>query len=307
MNESDELLIEALSIATAKGQPNAPVQCVDVSLEGLAGDRHVGKPLRACSLMDAGLAAAAAASPGHPVAGEHRENLRIAGLAALPLRVLDRIQFGEVVLEITGIPATAPVQGASRQCIVGVEGVFARVQQGGALEVGQRGHWSRRPLVARVITLSDRAHAGTYEDQSGPAVVGALATFCAQHEWVLEAETHLLPDEPDALETALSDAAAAGVHLVITTGGTGIGPRDRTPDVVLRLADQTIPGIMEYVRWKYGQHNPRALLSRSVAAVLGSMLVYALPGSVRAAQEYMTEIVVTLEHVLLTLRGLDTH
>jgi len=162
-------------------------------------------------------------------------------------------------------------------------------------------------LTALVITLSDRAHAGEYPDRSGPVLMEGLKKFCTERGWTLEAEVSLLPDDPERLESALSDAVARGVMLVLTTGGTGIGPRDHTPDLVARMADREIPGIMEYIRWKYGQTNPNALLSRSIAAILGSTLVYTLPGSVGAAQEYMAEITLSLEHALLTLRGSDTH
>ena len=94
---------------------------------------------------------------------------------------------------------------------------------------------------------------------------------------------------------------------MFTTGGTGVGPRDVTPDVVAALADKTIPGIMDAIRIKYGAAKPNALLSRSVAAVIRSTLVYTLPGSVRAVEEYMDEILKTLEHLIFTLHGLDLH
>lgn len=162
-------------------------------------------------------------------------------------------------------------------------------------------------LTATVITLSDRAHAGVYPDRSGPAVLAGLEAFCADCGWRLEARTLLLPDDPERLRAALEEAVARQDMLVLTTGGTGIGPRDHTPDVVARMADRQIPGIMEFIRWKHGLANPNALLSRGVAAVLGQTLVYTLPGSVGGAQEYLAEITRTLGHALQTLRGIDTH
>ena len=80
--------------------------------------------------------------------------------------------------------------------------------------------------------------------------------------------------------------------------------RDITPDVVLKFADKTIPGIMEYIRLKYGEIIPAALLSRSVAAVKKNTIIYTLPGSVKAVTEYTTEIMKTMEHSLLMLHGL---
>jgi len=94
---------------------------------------------------------------------------------------------------------------------------------------------------------------------------------------------------------------------VITTGGTGVGPRDITPETVAGVFEKIIPGIMENIRMKFGQAKPNALLSRSVAAVGGQTQCYALPGSVRAVDEYMGEILKTLEHVIYMLHGLDVH
>ena len=95
--------------------------------------------------------------------------------------------------------------------------------------------------------------------------------------------------------------------VVITTGGTGIGPRDITIETVRPLLDKEIPGIMEMIRIKYGQEKPNALLSRGIAGVMGQTLVYTLPGSVKAVDEYMTEILKTLQHLIYMLHGVDVH
>ena len=94
---------------------------------------------------------------------------------------------------------------------------------------------------------------------------------------------------------------------MITTGGTGIGPRDFTHDVVRRLLDKEIPGIMEFIRIKYGTDKPAALLSRSVAGVMGKSLIFTLPGSLKAVNEYMAEISTSLMHMIHMLHGLDSH
>jgi molybdenum cofactor synthesis domain-containing protein len=95
--------------------------------------------------------------------------------------------------------------------------------------------------------------------------------------------------------------------LVITTGGTGVGPRDITPEVVKELLDKEIPGIMEMIRMKYGAEKPNALLSRGVAGLMGNAFVYTLPGSVKAVNEYMSEITKTLKHLYLMRMGIDSH
>ena len=95
--------------------------------------------------------------------------------------------------------------------------------------------------------------------------------------------------------------------MIFTTGGTGIGPRDITPDVVAPMLDRELPGVMEFIRMKHGERLPSALLSRSVAGTIGNMLIYTLPGSVKAVREYTAEILRTLPHSLLMLHGINAH
>jgi len=158
-----------------------------------------------------------------------------------------------------------------------------------------------------VITVSDRASRGEYEDKSGPRIKELLAEFFADKRWHLRIESTVVPDDSAGLKAELVSARDKGVDVVFTTGGTGVGPRDITPEVVTSLADKIIPGIMEHIRAKFGESNPNALLSRSVAAVLGQTVVYTLPGSVKSVDEYMPEILRTMEHLILMLHGLDTH
>ena len=156
-----------------------------------------------------------------------------------------------------------------------------------------------------IITLSDRVHSGTYKDLSGPEVVGYVRDAMAAAGWQCEIKTTIMPDDADVLREALK--ATPAMDLIITTGGTGIGPRDYTADVVRSLLTKEIPGVMEQIRVKYGSINPQALLSRGVAGAIGNTLIYTLPGSVKAVHEYMTEIVKTLEHTFYMLYGIDVH
>jgi molybdopterin biosynthesis enzyme MoaB len=95
--------------------------------------------------------------------------------------------------------------------------------------------------------------------------------------------------------------------VIITTGGTGIGPRDITPEVVVVRCSKLLPGIMENIRAKYGQENPNALLSRGVAGMMGHSFIYTLPGSKRAVEEYLHEILKTMEHLILMFHAIDAH
>ena len=157
-----------------------------------------------------------------------------------------------------------------------------------------------------IITLSDRAARGEYKDLSGPAVVKYIRYIMASAGWSYELKTIIIPDDASKLREVLS-SAGVNADLIITTGGTGIGPRDITVDVIKPMLTRELPGIMEHIRIKYGSENPKALVSRSIAGAIGKTLIYTLPGSVKAVHEYMSEIVKTIEHTFYMLYGIDKH
>jgi len=157
-----------------------------------------------------------------------------------------------------------------------------------------------------VITLSDRAYWGEYKDTSGPAVAKYIRYIMASAGWSYEMKTMIVPDDASRLREVLS-STLNDFDLIITTGGTGIGPRDITVDVIKPMLTKEIPGIMELIRVKYGTKNPKAVLSRSIAGVIGKTLVYTLPGSEKAVHEYMSVIVKTIEHTFFMLYGVDKH
>jgi len=164
-----------------------------------------------------------------------------------------------------------------------------------------------KKLKIQVITLSDRASRGEYEDLSGPEIVNFVKNYFIEKDWVFDIDLEVIPDDADLLENKLISAKNSNTDIVITTGGTGIGPRDFTPEVAKKLIEKEIPGIMENIRIKYGQLVPNALLSRGVAGIMGQTQLYCLPGSVKAVKEYMVEILKTLEHLIFMLYGIDTH
>lgn len=164
-----------------------------------------------------------------------------------------------------------------------------------------------RQLKIQVITLSDRASKGIYDDLSGPEIVQFLSEYFTEKNWQFKIDALIIPDDAKRLEEELLQAKNNKTDILITTGGTGIGPRDFTPEVVNKVLDKEIPGIMENIRIKFGQKVPNALLSRGVAGVMGETQVYSLPGSVKAVREYMGEILKTLEHLIYMLHGIDTH
>ena len=157
-----------------------------------------------------------------------------------------------------------------------------------------------------VITLSDRAYSGEYEDLSGPGTGRRIAEYFKNEQLQFEISFRLIPDDSEILREILIEAGEK-YNLIFTTGGTGIGPRDITVETVTPLLSKEIPGIMEFIRVKYGSLKPNALLSRGVAGLMNNALIYTLPGSLRAVEEYMDEILKTLKHTIYMQYGIDSH
>ncbi len=150
---------------------------------------------------------------------------------------------------------------------------------------------------AHVVTVSDRCAAGVREDLSGPAAKAALEAS----GWAVSSS--LVPDGEAAVADAVRSAVSAGARFVVTSGGTGVGPRDRTPEGTRRVLDREVPGIAELLRGASGK--PHAYLSRGVAGVAGRALVVNLPGSPRAVTEGVDVLLPLVDHVLDQLDGGD--
>jgi molybdopterin adenylyltransferase len=150
-----------------------------------------------------------------------------------------------------------------------------------------------------VLTISDSVSRGEREDLSGPAVVA----FCRGLDWEI-VTTALVSDDPAAIRAQLTDlASSARVDLVLTTGGTGIGPRDNAPEATQAVADRVIPGIAEEMRRKGLEKTPTAVLSRAVAVSHGKTLIVNLPGSPKGATESLEAVAHLLPHAINVLHG----
>lgn len=153
-------------------------------------------------------------------------------------------------------------------------------------------------IRARVITCSDGAARGEREDTSGPAVRELLeANGCAVDEIVV------VPDDIDAIAAQIEIATRNSVRLVVTTGGTGIAPRDVTPEATARVADRIVPGFGELMRLRSLESTAMASLSRAQAATCGSALILNLPGSPRGAVENLRAVLHLIPHALELLAG----
>lgn len=149
-----------------------------------------------------------------------------------------------------------------------------------------------RTLKAAVLVISDSVAAGKKEDKAGAAIAERLAAIGVE-----TAAQGLVPDEPEQIAAQVNAWAAQDLDLILTTGGTGLSPRDRTPEAIAPLLDRTVPGIMEAAR-SYGQERiPLAIMSRGIAGMIGRTLVITLPGSTRGAMETMDALFPFVLHV----------
>ena len=150
-----------------------------------------------------------------------------------------------------------------------------------------------------IITVSDTVANGERQDASGPAV----AARCQELKFTVES-THTLPDDPAQIRSLLSKLAdAQNIDVILTTGGTGIGPRDSTPEATQAIAERLVPGLAEEMRRKGLAHTPRAILSRGVAAIRGTTLILNLPGSPKGAVESLDAVAALLPHSVQIMHG----
>ena len=302
--------VVSVNISTEKGTAKHPVSEIVIDERGVVDDAHRGPSHRQVSLLAQESIDRFAGDVGRQCRpGDFAENMTTSGLDLREVAILDRLTTGPVELEVTQIGKECHPNGCAifrevGKCVMPKEGIFCRVIRGGTVRAGDPVAHGPRPLRFRIVTVSDRASRGEYEDRSGPRVEVLVRGFLADKRWHPQIETAVVPDDAKRIGTELEAALAAGIDVIITTGGTGVGPRDVTPDVAASLADKIIPGIMEHIRVKFGSTKPSALLSRGISGVVGQSLIHTLPGSVRAVDEYMGEILKTLEHTILMIHGL---
>ena len=144
-----------------------------------------------------------------------------------------------------------------------------------------------------IITVSDRATIGAYADLGGPA----LAAACRNYGWMPNADV-LVPDEIDAIACAVESLEVQGCQLILTTGGTGVAIRDVTPEAIRSVMRVELPGFGEIMRAESMKITPNAILSRSMAAIVGKSLVVALPGKPNGAVECLSFVHGAIPHAV---------
>jgi molybdenum cofactor synthesis domain-containing protein len=155
------------------------------------------------------------------------------------------------------------------------------------------------PYFAAVLTTSDKGAAGEREDTSGAAIrelLGTIGIDVTQYE--------IVPDDRETIAERLRDWCDSGeVQLIVTTGGTGLGPRDVTPDATKAVLDYEVPGIAEAMRAEGLRHTPMSMISRAVAGVRNGVLIINLPGSPKSVRENLAVVLPVLGHALDLLAG----
>ena len=152
------------------------------------------------------------------------------------------------------------------------------------------------------MTVSDRSSRGERPDTGGPLLAGLLAELGLEVGAVV-----LVPDEVEAVQAALRDAAGQAYDLVVTTGGTGLSPRDVTPEATAPLLDRRVPGVEEALRARGAAAVPTAVLSRGLVGTLGRTLVVNLPGSTGGVRDGVAVLAPVLDHALAQLAGGGDH
>jgi molybdopterin adenylyltransferase len=157
----------------------------------------------------------------------------------------------------------------------------------------------RRPVTVAIVTVSDRAARGERVDQSGPALVELIERRLGR-----VIQTDVVPDEQPAIQELLGRLAdSGGLDLILTTGGTGVSPRDVTPEATRDVIEREVPGVTELMRLEGRRHTSLAMLSRAVCGIRGQSVILNLPGSPTGAVESLEAVVVLLPHLIEKVQG----
>lgn len=154
-------------------------------------------------------------------------------------------------------------------------------------------------ITGGVITVSDKGSRGEREDLSGRDVIRMLADLSIRVD-----AYEIIPDEKEAIRDKIREYAdRKHLDLVVTTGGTGVSPRDVTPDATLEILEKELPGMAEAMRRKSMEKTPHAMISRAVAGIRGQCLIINLPGSPKGARENLEVILPALQHAIEKIKG----
>jgi molybdenum cofactor synthesis domain-containing protein len=298
----------AVCISEKKGTQKKPVPEITLKEDwGIVGDAHAGHWHRQVSLLAFEKIDEFRKKGAEVDFGAFGENIVCEGFDLKTLPVGTRFRIGDCLLELSQIGKAChshcEIYKVMGDCIMPREGVFTVVLKGGVVRPGMEIEMVEpdpaRPFTAAVITLSDRASQGIYEDKSGPEIKRIL-----EEKGYQVVEQFVLPDGKPRLMVELSRLAdQRQVNVIFTTGGTGFSERDQTPEATKEVSDREVPGIGEALRAYSMQFTKNAILSRQTAGIRKKTLIINMPGSPKACREDLEYLLPSLEHGIGILRG----
>lgn len=299
-------VIQAISVSDKKGviKENVPSAFLEDDF-GVKGDAHAGKWHRQVSLLAIESVKKMQEKGLNVKSGDFAENITTEGIDLLSLPVGTKLQIGNVNLIISQIGKIChhhcAIYYRAGDCVMPKEGIFGVVRGNGEIKVGDEiKNLGKKGFSVGIITLSDRASSGVYEDKTGPAldeyISKEIETSFIRHE--------IIPDEKDLLEKTLIDFAdTQKLDLIITNGSTGLSPRDIAPDVTEKLLEKRLLGFEEAMRAESFKIKPTGLLSRAVCGTRKDSMIINLPGSPKGAVENLSVIMPAVSHGILKLQG----
>jgi len=301
----------AVCISEKKGTEKKEVEKIVLKEDwGIEGDAHAGKWHRQVSLLAFEKIDAFRKKGAEVDFGAFGENIIVGGVDLRSLPVGTVLEIGEARLRVTQIGkechSHCNIYKKMGDCIMPREGIFAEVLKGGVVQKGESIKVIEKeegPYRVGIITVSDRASKGEYEDKSGPVIKELVEA--AGMEVV---DYIIVPDEKSQIvKKLLHFSDQRQVDLVFTTGGTGFSKRDVTPEATKQVVEREVPGIGEALRSYSLTITPKAMLSRQTAGIRGNTLIINLPGSPKACKENIEYILTPLKHGLGILSGRETN
>ncbi len=294
----------SVNISEKVGEQKFPVEEAEAQIDlGLVGDAHARNWHRQISLL-AMESIKKMQEKGLDVGpGAFAENLTTENLELASLPVGTRLKIGESELEVTQIGKTCHVKCAIYHqvgdCVFPREGIFVKVITPGKIKPGDLIEIIPTMRVG-ILTLSDKGARGEREDMSGRVIKDTLGKLAEVVKY------EVIADDPETISQTLIDWADSGqCDLILTTGGTGFGPRDNTPEATEKVIERRVPGLPETMRAKGMEKTNRAMLSRATAGIRGQTLIVNLPGSPKGVKENLDIIVPVLPHAIGILRGTE--
>lgn len=269
---------------------------------GIKGDAHAGFKHRQVSLLALESIEKMQKMGLDVGCGDFAENLTTEGIDLVSLPIGTKLKIGdEVVLRVSQIGKECHNRCAiyyqAGDCVMPKEGIFGEVLKGGTIKVDDEIEVIKTYKIA-IITASDKGSRGEREDKSGQVIKEKVSSLGEVVNYAI------VPDEKAELKEMMMEFADKNkVDLILTTGGTGLSPRDNTPEATLDIIDKIVPGIPEAIRSESYKITPKAMLSRGVAGIRKKTLIINLPGSPKAVAECLDVVLPVLDHGLEILSG----